>query len=398
MEQGLPEELWRRIENIQREQGVATLEEKSQELTSLSQRVWQRVDTILQTLQGQTNSSVYEQAVQYKKWLESARSGEQRVAEAMTQVQKMKVLLGESREQIDAALPRGTLSEACRRSLEDVKKAASDIDAVLAERSRRIEEISTMAQDETSVRNELISEGASVDERGVFMHAFLPVAEKLREMKVSTECQDSYVSALAEKMQQFTIACQNDEVMKKRQALFEDLGNALDGYQNANAFLQEGLGVFHTMDQQSQALFKTCQSMGFAMSIPPMQPSQPSSQQPSQSSQQPSQQPSQPSQPQSYQPQPSSPQPQPYQPQSSSYQPPYIPPQQQQPYQPPYQPYVPPQQQQPYQPYQPYQSYQPYQQQSYTPYGQMSGKICPTCGCQNYPNAVNCTTCNRRLM
>ena len=385
MDQGLSDELWQRIQSIQRENGVAVLEEKSQEFKTISQRVWQRVETMLQTLQGQTSSSLYQQALQYKQCLESARSGEQHVEEAMTQVQKVKTLLGESREQIDAALPRGSLSEACRQSLEDVKKAASDIDAVLAERTRRVEEITAMAQDETNVRNELISEGNNVDERGVFMRGFSPVSEKLRELKLSTECQDSYVSALAAKMQQFTIACQNDEVMKKRQALFEDLGSALDGYRNANAFLQEGLGFFRTMDQRSQELFQSCQSMGFSMSMPSA-PSQPQMSSPQQMS---------PPQHPPYQPSQSS-----YPPQQSSYQPPYVPPQSQsyqQPYQPPYQPYVPPQQQ-PYQSYQqPYQP--PYQQQSYAGYSQQpGGKICPTCGCQNYPNATTCTTCNRRLM
>ena len=209
MEQGLSEELWQRVASIQRENGVATLEEKSRELTNLSQRVWQRVETILQTLQGQPSSAMFQQVTQYKQWLESARSGEQCVAEAMAQVQTVKPLLGQSREQIDASLPRGSLSEECKRALEEVKKAAGDIDGVLAERARRIEEITAMAQDETTVRNELISEGSGVDERGVFMRAFSPVEEKLKELKLSTECQDSYVSALAEKMQQFTIACQN---------------------------------------------------------------------------------------------------------------------------------------------------------------------------------------------
>lgn len=160
MEQGLSEELWQRVASIQRENGVATLEEKSRELTNLSQRVWQRVETILQTLQGQPSSAMFQQVTQYKQWLESARSGEQCVAEAMAQVQKVKPLLGQSREQIDASLPRGSLSEECKRALEEVKKAAGDIDGVLAERARRIEEITAMAQDETTVRNELISEGS----------------------------------------------------------------------------------------------------------------------------------------------------------------------------------------------------------------------------------------------
>ena len=182
MEQGLSEELWQRVASIQRENGVATLEEKSRELTNLSQRVWQRVETILQTLQGQPSSAMFQQVTQYKQWLESARSGEQCVAEAMAQVQKVKPLLGQSREQIDASLPRGSLSEECKRALEEVKKAAGDIDGVLAERARRIEEITAMAQDETTVRNELISEGSGVDERGVFMRAFSPVEEKLKEL------------------------------------------------------------------------------------------------------------------------------------------------------------------------------------------------------------------------
>ena len=122
MEQGLSEELWQRVASIQRENGVATLEEKSRELTNLSQRVWQRVETILQTLQGQPSSAMFQQVTQYKQWLESARSGEQCVAEAMAQVQKVKPLLGQSREQIDASLPRGSLSEECKRALEEEKK------------------------------------------------------------------------------------------------------------------------------------------------------------------------------------------------------------------------------------------------------------------------------------
>ena len=110
--------------------------------------------------------SIAQQAASYLSTLDQAKSGEMRVNEAMQKVMGAGLFLQGTREQIESQLPKGELTGQSAMALDDVRRAASDIDRVLNERAVKLDDIVNMAKEDTKVRDELIREGRGCDERG----------------------------------------------------------------------------------------------------------------------------------------------------------------------------------------------------------------------------------------
>ena len=360
----------------------------------------------------------------YMGYLGEAMSGEEKVNDQVQKVTENRSFLESSRGDLEAQLPSQDLSGNAQVALEQLQKAVGDIDNILETRRQKINELVAMEKDDSKIRDELILEKGSGDERGIFTRNFNIIKDKFHELELSLQCQNTYVSALQQRFEEFNMAMKSEPSYMQRQSMLINISRTIEAFNNATNFITEGTAFYEKLDsnyKQLRARFdkeKKSVSPGLGSpkrSFPPASGSPPP-QVPGgyyydkNDSQFPAYQP----QPQPYQPQ----QPQPYQQQPQQQQPPFQPQpyQQQQPFQP--QPYQPPQSYQPQQPqppqqpqlYQPYSYYQPPQQpyapyaSSYTQngapgyqYGNPGMKQCKYCHNVNDPSQTNCNTCGKLL-
>ena len=230
--------------------------------------------------------SIAQQAASYLSTLDQAKSGEMRVNEAMQKVMDARLYLQGTREQIESQLPKGELTGQSAIALDDVRRAASDIDRVLNERAAKVDDIVNMAKEDTKVRDELIREGQGCDERGLFVRGFSPIAEKLRELKLSMDCQDGYVNALQAKVDAFNVVRMNDPLVSQRQTVFESITQALKSFEEASSFIKEGMTFYDKLKQLVDQLRSSFESekikaQTFQQPVPPQYQQQSFTPQPS---------------------------------------------------------------------------------------------------------------------
>ena len=160
---------------------------------------------------------------QYTTVLSQAASGESKVEEAMKSVEAFKPFLQGTKESIDAQLPTGSVTAETASLLDDLR-AVND-------------EVSKLIRDKT------------VDQQGLFVRGFTPIAERLSELKVSFESQDSYLAKLESRLNAFTQAVQADPVVMERQHVFEGISNALRAQSDALKFVEEGTTFYKKLEE-----------------------------------------------------------------------------------------------------------------------------------------------------
>lgn len=351
----------------------------------------EQIRTSLQTLQQCAIPAIAQRATGLMNTLNQATSGMSAVDKSLANVSSIRQYLEGDRTAIEARLPRGELSASTNAVLTEVRKSVQEVERILAERENKMSSLSSLANDVSKVRDELIRQGASADERSIFAHGFAPIAEKLREMQLDAEVQEGYMDRLQNVMESFTTARANDPVITQRQQIFEEISKAMESYKEAQRYVQEGMTFYNKLKDLTEGTEKEARQL--QSQCPPTAPAPA----PAAPTAAPSQLPG--ASVYGYQP-PAQPQ---YQYQHpTQYQPPYQPPAQyQSPYQPPAQyqpPYQPPMQYQ-YQPqhgYAPQYQYQP-QHPAMTQQFPAGGKSCKNCGVQNIATAAFCAACGRSL-
>ena len=399
--QGLPQDIWDKIQAAQ-STSISDLESKVNEMKEMSKSVGECLTKLLADAQQEQMEeecyrrsypqapipmdvmAVLKNAQTYMGTLQQAASGEAKVAEAMQNVEAYKAFLQGTRESIEAQLPTGEVSGATASVIEDLRSVNQEVSNIVTDREAKVNDIMNMAKDDTAVRDELIRD-KSADPQGVFVRGFAPIADKLRELKLSMDCQEGYLTKLESRFAAFNEAVQNDPVVIERKKVFEGISSALNSYKDAERFITEGLTFYKRLDEIVRGLranFDTDVEKARA-SRGGFQPSLPT----------PPQQPYQPQQSQGYQPN--------YPPQPSQM---YVPYGQQPPSYAPYgqQPYAPYGQSSTYQPYGGNAGYAPYgtpqgYPQNYDSYSQNGSVTCKSCGSLNQRSSKNCITCGKLL-
>lgn len=185
---------------------------------------------------------------QYTTVLSQAASGESKVEEAMKSVEAFKPFLQGTKESIDAQLPTGSVTAETASLLDDLRAVNDEVSKLMEDRAKKVEEITNMAKDDTAIRDELIRD-KTVDQQGLFVRGFTPIAERLSELKVSFESQDSYLAKLESRLNAFTQAVQADPVVMERQHVFEGISNALRAQSDALKFVEEGTTFYKKLEE-----------------------------------------------------------------------------------------------------------------------------------------------------
>ena len=407
---GLPQDIWNKIEEA-RGNSIEELENQVAEMQESAKNVTEELNALMaEARQEQEEEETYRRTFptvpipmdimkyiqliqQYLGMLDQAASGRTKVEEAMKSVEDYKTFLQGTKESIDAQLPTGDVTAETQNLLDDLRSANDDVSKLLEDRAKKVDDIMGMAKDDTAIRDELIRD-KTVDQQGLFVRGFTPIAERISELRLSFECQEGYLAKLESRLHAFTQAVQSDPVVMERQRVFQGITNALTAQTDAKKFVEEGLSFYKRLQEIVDGvrsnfntdLGKARVARGPSMQQPSGQPQygqqqygQPQYGQPQYGQQQYGQQQygqQQYGQPQYGQPQYGQPQ--------------YGQPQYGQPQ------YGQPQYGQPQ--FRPYNQQQPgYMNQGYSNYNQGGSITCKYCSSLNQPGSRNCITCGKLL-
>ena len=177
----------------------------------------------LQAFQASGNPSVAQSAASYLSMLSQATTGLSKVEESFAKVMSMRQYLEGDRAAIESRLPRGDLNQLSKSALQRVQEGVDKVNSILADRDEKIKELGIMVEDVNGVREELTRYGPNGNMNSIYISGFAPVAEKLRALEGSEETQTFHLTDLKDRIRNFSNMRDQDEVIKERQMIFEQL-------------------------------------------------------------------------------------------------------------------------------------------------------------------------------
>ena len=257
----------------------------------------------LQTFQKSGNPAIAQNAAQYLTMMGQATAGLNQVKDSVSKVVSMRQFLEGDRLAIESRLPRGSLNQQSKSSLDKVTEGWNTVNSMLTRRDEEFKKLAILAEDTTRVREELSRYGGDANLNSIYISGFAPVVEILHTMEKERDTQMLYLNELKSKVEIFSKVREEDEVIRERQMIFEQLSEALKAFESAQQFLNEGI-TFYTHMESSVKKLESQQSQSQSQSqYQYTQYTQPQYTQPTQSQYQPTQTQYQPAQTQYYQPQ-----------------------------------------------------------------------------------------------